>query len=78
MTAVGAAGLPAGGFVSLYEFTHLLGGHAVLAASIHAIVAVDELITVTFGFADLVAFLAIVETGVVLVVVPWWWWGWFG
>lgn len=42
-----------------------------------AIVAVDKLIAVTFGFANLVAFLAVVETRVVLIMVPWWWWWWF-
>lgn len=44
-----------------------------------AVVAVDKLITVALCLADLVALLAVVETGIVLVlVVPRWRWGRFG
>lgn len=39
-----------------------------------AVVAVDELIAIAFGLADLVALFAVVETGIVLIVVPRWWW----
>lgn len=43
-----------------------------------AVVAVDKLVTITFGLADLIALLAVVEAGIVLVlVVSRWWWRWF-
>lgn len=34
-----------------------------------AVVAVDKLVTITFGLADLIALLAVVEAGIVLVLV---------
>lgn len=42
-----------------------------------AIVAVHKLVAIALCLADLVALLAVVEAGIVLVVVPWGRWGRF-